>query len=150
MPDLAIGLMSGTSCDGISAALVRFQGRTVRVLAERTRAYPERLIRILRRGPDLPARELSALHVQLGEQFASAARQLLRASRVSPRRVAVIGSHGHTIYHGASDPVRSTLQIGSSAVIAQRLGLPVVSDFRARDIAAGGEGAPLIPVFDEA
>src|SRR6185295_11799618 len=76
--------------------------------------------------------------------------QLLRASRVSPRRVAVIGSHGHTIYHGASDPVRSTLQIGSSAVIAQRLGLPVVSDFRARDIAAGGEGAPLIPVFDEA
>lgn len=150
MPDLAVGLMSGTSCDGISAALVRFQGRTVRVLAERTRPYPARLIRTLRRGPELTARELSVLHVQLGEQFAAAALRVLAQARVAPRRVAVVGSHGHTIYHGAADAVRSTLQIGSAAVIAQRTGLPVVADFRARDIAAGGEGAPLIPAFDEA
>ena len=150
MPRLALGLMSGTSCDGISAALVRFQGRGLRVLAEHTRPYPARFARTLRAGERLCARELSALNVTLGEQFARAALTLLRSARVSPRRVAVIGSHGHTVYHGPEDPVPSTLQIGEPAVIAQRTGIPVVADFRPRDVAAGGEGAPLVPYFDEA
>ena len=146
---LAIGLMSGTSCDGISAALVRFHGRTLRIIAEQTRPYPERIVRLLLRGPGLPARELSALNMELGEQFARAARALLRSARVSPRRVEVIGSHGHTVYHGPGDAVPSTLQIGEPAVIAQRTGIPVVADFRPRDIATGGEGAPLVPYFDQ-
>ncbi len=142
--------MSGTSCDGISAALVRFQGRTLQVLAERTRPYPQRLARLLRRGPSLSAAQVSSLNMALGEQFARTALRLLRAAKVPPRRVQVIGSHGHTIYHGPRDAVPSTLQIGEPAVIAERTGLPVVAQFRPRDIAAGGEGAPLVPYFDEA
>ena len=150
MAPLALGLMSGTSCDGISAALVRFQGRGLRVLAEQTRPYPERLAHLLRAGEHLSTRELSALNVTLGERFARAALALLRSAGVPPRRVAVIGSHGHTLYHGPADPVPSTLQVGEPAVIAQRTGIPVVADFRMHDLAAGGEGAPLVPYFDEA
>ena len=142
--------MSGTSCDGISAALAQFHGRTFRVIAEQTRPYPLRVARLLRRGPSLSAAELSSLNVTLGEQFASTARALLRSARVAPRRVAVIGSHGHTIYHGPRDPVPSTLQIGEPSVIAHRTGIAVVAHFRERDLAAGGEGAPLVPFFDEA
>ena len=146
---LALGLMSGTSCDGISAALASFSGRTLRVLAERTRPYPATLSRRLLRAAELSAPALSSLHMELGGEFAAAASGLLRMARVSPSRVAVIGSHGHTVYHGPADPLPSTLQLGSPAVIAERTGLPVVADFRPRDIAAGGEGAPLVPYFDE-
>ncbi|MBI4342800.1 MAG: anhydro-N-acetylmuramic acid kinase [Candidatus Omnitrophica bacterium] len=147
---LAIGLMSGTSCDGISAALVRFRGRTLRVLTERTTPYPDTLARRLRRGPLLLAPEISALNMELGERFAKAAAALLRDAHTPARRVCVIGSHGHTLYHGPGDPTPSTLQIGEPAVIAQRTGIPVVASFRPRDLAAGGEGAPLVPGFDEA
>jgi anhydro-N-acetylmuramic acid kinase len=128
---------------------VQFSGRSFRVIAERTTPYPPSLIRTLRQGLELSARMLSALHVELGERFAHAAKRLLTAARVSPQQVAVIGSHGHTIYHGPRDATPSTLQIGSAAVIAHRLGIPVVSDFRAHDLAAGGEGAPLVPYFDK-
>ena len=150
MASLALGLMSGTSCDGISAALARFQGRRVHVLAERTTPYPRALAQRLRQGLRLTIPELSSMHMELGERFATAALGLLRAARVATKRVAVIGSHGHTLYHGPDDPIRSSLQIGAPAVIAHRTGIPVVADFRARDIAAGGEGAPLVPAFDEA
>ena len=148
MATLALGLMSGTSCDGVSAALVQFQGRTLRVIAERTTSYPAWLAQRLRRGVALTAPELSALNMRLGEAFARAAQRLLREARMAPTRVAVIGSHGHTIYHGPRDAIPSTLQIGAPAVIAERTGIPVVADFRPRDLAAGGEGAPLVPYFD--
>src|SRR3989338_3372441 len=147
---LALGLMSGTSCDGVSAALVHFQGNAFRVIAEHTTPYPDALARRLRQGPWLTAHVLSALHVELGEQFARAADTLLRRARIAATRITVIGSHGHTIYHGPRDAVPSTLQIGSAAIIAQRTNIAVVSDFRARDLAAGGEGAPLVPYFDKA
>ncbi|MBI3996109.1 MAG: anhydro-N-acetylmuramic acid kinase [Candidatus Omnitrophica bacterium] len=146
---LALGLMSGTSCDGVSAALARFHGRTLQVIAEHTTPYPVALARRLRRGLALSAREVSALNMELGAHFARAACRLLRTAHVPARRVTVIGSHGHTIYHGPDDATPSTLQIGASAVIAQRTGIPVVADFRSRDLAAGGTGAPLIPFFDE-
>jgi anhydro-N-acetylmuramic acid kinase len=122
----------------------------VRVLAERTTPYPPRLARRLQRAAHLSIPELSALHMELGEQFARAALRLLRSARIPARRVAVIGSHGHTLYHGPQDATPSTWQLGSAAVIAERTGLPVVADFRPRDLAAGGEGAPLVPYFDEA
>jgi anhydro-N-acetylmuramic acid kinase len=146
---LAIGLMSGTSCDGVSAALVRFRGRRFRLIAECTTPYPKKLAGILQRASTSTAPALSALNVELGEQLARTALRLLRTARVSPARVAVIGSHGHTIYHGPNDPIPSTLQLGEPAVIAQRTGIAVVADFRVRDLAAGGEGAPLVPSFDE-
>jgi anhydro-N-acetylmuramic acid kinase len=150
MAGVALGLMSGTSCDGVSAALARFDGRRVRVIAAATQPYPAAFAARLRAAAALAAPELSALDVALGERFAQAAQRLLRQARWPARRVAVIGSHGHTVYHGPGDVVPSTLQLGCPAVIAERLGRPVVADFRPRDVAAGGEGAPLVPAFDEA
>ena len=147
---LALGLMSGTSCDGISAALVRFHGRSFTVAAEATHPYPASFARRLRRAQTLAAPELAALNIELGALFAAAALRLLRAARVPADRVAVIGSHGHTVYHGPRDATPTTLQLGEPAAIAERLGRPVVADFRMRDLAAGGEGAPLVPAFDEA
>ena len=150
MAVLALGLMSGTSCDGISAALVRFRGRSLRVLAEQTHPYSTAFAQRLRRAEKLAAPELSALNMTLGELFARAALGLLKRAGVARHRVTVIGSHGHTIYHGPRDRMPSTLQLGEAAVIAERTGVPVVADFRMRDVAAGGEGAPLVPAFDDA
>ena len=147
---LAIGLMSGTSCDGISVALAEFTGRRLRVIAHHTSPYPVRTLQQLREGLQLRTPALSSLNMALGEQFARAALQLLRRAHIAPQRIAVIGSHGHTIYHGPNDAQPSTLQIGEPAVIAERTSIPVVADFRQRDLAAGGEGAPLIPYFDKA
>ncbi|MBI4598430.1 MAG: anhydro-N-acetylmuramic acid kinase [Candidatus Omnitrophica bacterium] len=147
---LAIGVMSGTSCDGVSAALAQFSNRTVRILTERTTPYSPRLARLLHKSAALSAAELSALNMALGEAFARAARRCAAAVPGAARRIAVIGSHGHTVYHGPSDPIPSTLQLGEPSVIAQRTGLPVVANFRPRDIAAGGSGAPLVPYFDAA
>ena len=143
---LAVGLMSGTSCDGVSAALADFQGRRVRLLAYRTDPYPPSLRDRLRAATEMKAPGLAQLNMALGERFAASALRVLR--RRASARVAVIGSHGHTVYHGPTDPVPTTLQLGEPAVIAQRTGLPVVADFRMRDMAAGGQGAPLIPAFD--
>ncbi|OGX29139.1 MAG: anhydro-N-acetylmuramic acid kinase [Omnitrophica WOR_2 bacterium RIFCSPHIGHO2_02_FULL_67_20] len=147
---LALGLMSGTSCDGISAALVRFHGRSLRVLAEQTQPYAAAFAQRLRQADELAAPALSALNMTLGELFGHAALRLLKRAGIAPRRIAVIGSHGHTVYHGPRDRIPSTLQLGEPAVIAERTGLPVIADFRMRDIAAGGGGAPLLPAFDEA
>lgn len=149
MSRLALGLMSGTSCDGISAALVQISGERVRVIAERTSSYPSKMALRLRRAASLTTPELSSLNMELGALFANAALRLLRQARVSAHRIAVIGSHGHTVYHGPHDPVPSSLQLGEPAVIAQRTAITVVANFRPRDIAAGGEGAPLVPYFDE-
>ncbi len=91
------------------------------------------------------ARELALLHVALGERFAGAVLELLAAARVAPTDVAFVASHGQTIWH---EPGRATLQLGDPAVIAERVGTRVVSDFRARDVAAGGQGAPLVPLAD--
>jgi anhydro-N-acetylmuramic acid kinase len=142
--------MSGTSCDGISAALVRFHDRSLRVLAEQTQPYAAAFAQRLRRADELAAPALSALNMTLGELFGHAALRLLKRAGIAPRRIAVIGSHGHTVYHGPRDRTPSTLQLGEPAVIAERTGIPVVADFRTRDVAAGGEGAPLVPAFDEA
>ena len=149
MERVALGLMSGTSCDGVSAALVAFHGRTFRLIAQRTRPYPRALMQQLLHIDPLSAPALSALNMALGERFAESASALCRLAGVPRRRVAVIGSHGHTIYHGPRDATPSTLQVGAPAVIAQRTGIPVAADFRTRDLAAGGQGAPLIPFFDE-
>ncbi|MBI3087312.1 MAG: anhydro-N-acetylmuramic acid kinase [Candidatus Omnitrophica bacterium] len=146
---LALGLMSGTSCDGASAALVAFRGRRFTLLAFRTVPYPPPVTALLHRAHELTTAGISQLNILLGELLASAARALLRQARVSPSEVAVIGSHGHTVYHGPHEPIPSTLQLGEPAVIAERTGIPVVADFRMRDLAAGGQAAPLVPFFDD-
>ena len=147
---LAIGLMSGTSCDGISAALAEFSRPSFTVQAYRTFPYPPPLRALLHRARELTTSGISELNMWLGELLAQAALRVLASARVSANAVAVIGSHGHTVYHGPTDPTPSTLQLGEPAIIAERTGILVVANFRMRDIAAGGQGAPLVPAFDTA
>jgi anhydro-N-acetylmuramic acid kinase len=158
---LVVGLISGTSMDGIDAALVRISGPAtqprVRLVAFETYSYPAAVRQMILRiaaGKAVPAGETSQLNFLLGELFAEATLRVCRAARVSPRRLAAIGSHGQTIYHQGSPRreagrlVASTLQIAEPAVIAERTGAPVVADFRTADMAAGGQGAPLVPLVD--
>jgi anhydro-N-acetylmuramic acid kinase len=158
---LAVGLMSGTSMDGVDAALIRISGTAdyprVKLLAFVTMPYPEdvqkRLLHVAG-GGRTTAEEISRLNFMLGEAFAEAALGVCREGRVSPTRLSVLGSHGQTIYHQgksaelARRSLSSTFQIGEAAVIAERTGAPVVSDFRTADMAAGGQGAPLVPMVD--
>jgi anhydro-N-acetylmuramic acid kinase len=146
--------MSGTSHDGIDAVLVDIElsrGR-FRIHQQAFRTFPysqavrERLLR-LSQGAALNAGELSQVNFLLGGLFAQAAVKLLRRARTLPQQITAIGSHGHTIYHRPrqNPGPGSTLQIGEPAVIAQRTGITTVADFRPADVAAGGEGAPLVP-----
>src|SRR3989449_704636 len=145
---LAVGLMSGTSLDGVSTALVRLSDDP---LAAQLVAFRQEPYTAVERGAIIDAiargraQDLSMLHVALGERFAGAVLQLLAGARVAPRDLAFIASHGQTIWH---EPGRATLQLGDPAVIAERVGVRVVSDFRSRDVAAGGQGAPLVPLAD--
>lgn len=142
-PRLAVGLMSGTSADGVTAALVSIGARDIRVLRHRTYPYAAVLKRRVLSASGLSVAELSRLNVELGEAFAAAALRISGRSR--PR---VIGSHGQTVWHGPNATPPNTLQLAEPAVIAERTGVSVVADFRPRDMAAGGQGAPLVPAFD--
>lgn len=153
----AIGLMSGTSADGVDAALVEYGRRRVRVAAFETYPYPpwlrRRLFRLFR-AETARVDEICRLNFVLGELFAEAAVRLARKARVPLKSIDVIGSHGQTIHHlpGKGRYARrgepSTLQIGEPSVIAERTGITTVADFRPRDIAAGGQGAPLVARAD--
>jgi anhydro-N-acetylmuramic acid kinase len=151
---LVIGLLSGTSADGTDAALCAIDGSdettrlTVRAFVSTPfdRPLRERIFRL----SQADASELCDLDVLLGEAFAAAARAVCEAGGARLEEVDLIGSHGQTAVHHPRSAGRlgATLQIGEAAVIAERTGCPVVSDFRVRDVAAGGEGAPLVPLVD--
>jgi len=136
----AVGLMSGTSADGVSAAAVRIGPGGLRLLAYRTFPFPRPLRRRVLGASQARAPELSDLHGELGKFFAGAAARFIGKGRVD-----LIGSHGQTVWH---QPARHTLQLGEAAHIAERTGVTTVCDFRPADIAAGGHGAPLVPYFD--
>lgn len=145
------GLMSGTSLDGISAAVARFTpGEGARYDVDLlgfhaqpyTRAQRERMLAAMREGT---AREYCRLAVDFGRWLSDAAVAVLAEAGVARADVRAIGSHGQTLWH---EPGHSTWQLDAPAVIAERTGLPVVSDFRVRDVAAGGQGAPLVPIAD--
>jgi anhydro-N-acetylmuramic acid kinase len=144
MSTLAVGLMSGTSADGVTAALVRFSGRKLKVLRCRTFPYSAALKKLVLAAHELKTPELSRLNFELGEAFAKAALAISKGTKPS-----VIGSHGQTVWHGPDAKPANTLQLAEPSVIAERTGVTVVADFRPRDIAAGGQGAPLVPAFDE-
>ena len=164
---LALGLMSGTSADGIDAALVRISGSSPRgdappnlsseLLAHTTHAYPAKLrAEVLRiaEGAAIPAGQISQLNVRLGALFAEAALAACNRFRISPLRIGLIGSHGQTIFHQGKPvpffgkPTASTLQIGDPSTIANLTGITTVGDFRLADMALGGQGAPLVPYVD--
>jgi anhydro-N-acetylmuramic acid kinase len=156
-----IGLMSGTSADGVDAALVEIHSEdergALRVVAWETLAYPaglrERVLAVATGGT---TEEVCHLNAYLGELFAEAAVQVARRAGVTLADVDLIGSHGQTIHHlptprqEGARAVRSSLQIGEPAVIAEHTGVTTIADFRPRDLAAGGEGAPLTPIVHHA
>lgn len=151
---LVVGLMSGTSADGVDAALVELEGAftetRVSVLAFETLPYPPEIANKVRMLSSGKTSEVCEMNFRLGELFADAALNVIRAAGAKPADVHLIGSHGQTIYHmpNAQRPARSTLQIGEPCVIAERTGIVTIADFRVRDVAAGGHGAPLIPYVD--
>lgn len=165
---LVIGLISGTSADGVDAALVRIHGGDpagggvpedfgLELLGWLTAPYPPPLRRAVLRlgsGETTTAGEVCRTSFAVAGAFAGAALELCRQVGVSPRQVDLIGSHGQTVWH---EPATldaglwaggSTLQLGQPAVIAELTGIPTAGDFRPRDLAAGGQGAPLVPVVD--
>ncbi len=146
-PTLGVGLMSGTSLDGMDAAFTRFTGPTrAELLGFATRPYsePERdAIRAVLGGGS--ARDFALLHARLAEWACEAVQLALDAGGGRAADLSFIAFHGQTIWH---EPPAVTWQLGEAAVLAERFGVRVVSNFRARDVAAGGQGAPLVPMAD--
>jgi anhydro-N-acetylmuramic acid kinase len=146
-----VGLMSGTSLDGISAAVVRFDpvgesGVSAELLAFTGRDYStEERARLAAALTGATPAEYTRLNFDLGESLAKAAIAAIAEAGIARADISAIASHGQSIWH---EPGHSTWQTGESAVIAERVRVPVVSDFRVRDMAAGGQGAPLVPIAD--
>ena len=150
---LFIGLMSGTSVDGIDAALVRFSPQP-RLLNARTYPLPESvaalILAVSQSDGRLSLDELGELDTRLGMALAEAVNALLGESGKDATEIVAIGSHGQTLRHRPSGDAPFTLQAGDANVIAERTGITTVADFRRRDVAAGGQGAPLVPAFHAA
>lgn len=151
-PAYFIGLMSGTSMDGIDAVLVSFEeDARMRVLGHHSITHPvplKRRVEALASNQGCPS-ELGEIDALLGESFAQCALELLGNHDIAPSQVTAIGSHGQTVFHQASPAPAFSIQIGDPNRIAERTGITTVADFRRRDIAAGGQGAPLAPAFHE-
>jgi len=158
---LIIGLMSGTSVDGVDAVLLRVRGNGVRTaykqLAFITQPYPRNVRQLIIRNSTAGSSsvdEIARLNFLLGELFADASARVVESVGHKLSDVDLIGSHGQTIHHlpniwrFAGKRIRATLQIGDPSVIAKRTGVPTVGDFRVGDVALGGQGAPLVPYLD--
>ena len=153
---LVVGLMSGTSMDGVDAALVRINGHGLNTKIELIHficlPYEPSLVQsledIISKGS---TRQISQTNFTVGGAFAEAALAVIKGAGLSTSDIDLIGSHGQTIYHNppsSKKGVASTTQIGELDVIAERTGITTIGDFRTRDVAAGGEGAPLVPYVD--
>jgi len=151
--ELFIGLMSGTSADGIDAVLVKSDGERGRLVATYHRPMPQDLraeILAFRQPGDDELHRLATLDAQLADEYAVAVLALLTDAGVSAESVSAIGQHGQTLRHHPSGDIPYTVQIGDPNRLAERTGITVVADFRRRDMAAGGQGAPLVPAFHAA
>jgi anhydro-N-acetylmuramic acid kinase len=146
------GVMSGTSLDGIDVAIVDIRGKRIEPVAFKTHPYPAAVRQALLAVSSVE--EVSRLNFLLGELYAEAIQKTCRSARVPIKSVNLCGLHGQTIFHEGRPTkylgrkIASTLQIGEAAVVAERTRLQVISNFRERDIAAGGQGAPLVPYVD--
>lgn len=159
-PRNVLGLMSGTSADGIDAALCRIHGHgqpngkglkgaRAELLHFERSSYSGAVKDKLKKGASLSIEELSDLNIEIGEEFGAAALRCIEKSGQDKTSVALIGSHGQTVFHhSGNSSIKATLQIGDGDVIADRVGITTISDFRMRDVAAKGEGAPLTPYAD--
>ena len=148
-----LGLSSGTSLDGIDCALVRISSNEIELLGYTETAYSpslrEALGRCIESQSSSPG-ELSELSVRVGQEFAGAAMSALESWSFSASDVTAIGSHGQTVWHSPRGKWRNTLQIGDPSTIATLTGITTVADFRTKDVALGGQGAPLVPPFHAA
>jgi anhydro-N-acetylmuramic acid kinase len=161
LPVLVLGMMSGTSADGIDSALVKISGAPphlkIKLIGHVKQIFPSSVRQAILRVAEqkrLSPGEFSQLHARLGKLYAEAALSACKKLGISPRRINLIGNHGQTVFH-LGEPVNflgaktaSTLQIGDSSVIAAIAGITTVGDFRPADIALGGQGAPLVPYVD--
>ena len=148
--EIYVGLMSGTSMDGIDAVAVTFGEKGIRLLNTHQHPWPSKLrecLRVAANQRPLTAIELARLDSTTGEVLAEAAQAVLKGLSGEIR---AIGSHGQTLIHHPGGRPPSSLQIGNPAIIAERTGITTVADFRRRDLAAGGQGAPLVPAFHDA
>ncbi len=152
---LVIGLMSGTSMDGIDTALVRITGcgfdTNIELLEFATYPYENRIRFALQEINNLSATKLSDLNFVVGEAFSDATISIIEKAGLTPDEIDLVGSHGQTVYHNPpsiESEFSSTLQIGEADVIAEKTGITTIADFRTRDMALGGEGAPLVPYVD--
>jgi len=152
--DLYLGLISGTSADGIDAALVRFDAGSAQLALARTYPYPDdlrtRVLALAKSRASIALDDYGRLDVEIGECFANAALALLQEAGIDGAAVAAIGSHGQTVCHRPGGAFPFTLQIGDPSVIAERTGVDTIADFRRADVAAGGQGAPLLPALHAA
>lgn len=152
MAELYIGLMSGTSADGIDAALVDFNDDTPKLIATHYTPYSlsmrEEIIALCKEGANEIER-LGKLDIALGKAFANAVNNLLKQTSLEASDITAIGSHGQTIRHRPIEETRFTLQIGDPNTIAAETGITTIADFRRKDVALGGQGAPLVPGFHQ-
>jgi anhydro-N-acetylmuramic acid kinase len=150
-----LGLMSGTSADAVDVVIVDFANDKINLIASHSVTLSSGIrqqIHALATPSDNEIDRLGELDQQLGEVFACSINQLIKKSQLSPSQVIAIGSHGQTIRHRPPGSITNpfTLQIGDPNIIAERTGITTVADFRRRDMAAGGQGAPLVPAFHQA
>jgi anhydro-N-acetylmuramic acid kinase len=149
-PALYIGLMSGTSLDGIDVALVDF-GDGAKLVAKAHHPMPALLTAILlqmsQSNAAVSLEQVGHLDTALGQAFADAVTAFIARHGIDPRQVRAIGSHGQTVRHNPHGEQPFSLQLGDANIIAERTGITTVADFRRRDVAAGGQGAPLVPAF---
>ncbi|RKY89330.1 anhydro-N-acetylmuramic acid kinase [candidate division KSB1 bacterium] len=154
---IAAGLISGTSVDGVDSAIIRIKGKDLNLKIELihflTHPYPADIrlkIEQLIKNKSASLKDIAFLQFKVGEIFADALIQLCKKSKIPLKQIDFVGSHGQTVWHSPpeKDKKGSTLQIGDGDVIKERTGITTVSDFRVSDMAAGGEGAPLVPLVD--
>ncbi len=152
MSNLYIGLISGTSVDAIDAALVRFDAERLELVGTHAHPWEAKLRQRLNALIESPApawQELGSLHIETGRAFAAATRALLEQCGVDAHEVAAIGHHGQTVHHAPDGPTPFTIQIGDPNTVAAITGITTVADLRGFDMAVGGQGAPLVPIFHD-
>lgn len=149
-----IGLMSGTSVDGIDAGLYDFSENQAQVIdfyyQPYTKQIKQKIHQLCNMNQTVSLLDYGELDTQLGLLHAEASLNLLRQANIDSKYIRAIGSHGQTIYHAPTAKFPFTLQIGDANIISQKTGITTIADFRRRDIAAGGQGAPLVPAFHQA
>lgn len=144
---LALGLMSGTSADGLTICL--FDCAAKKVIRCKTYPYTQKLQNKILAAVNFTTPRLSELNFELGRLYAQKTKLFIKQFKINPADIAVIGSHGQTVWHAPGAKTPNTLQIGEAAFLARQFKIPVVHNFRPRDMAAGGSGAPFMPAFDE-